>query len=160
MGKTWNDSNGATDKVAEIGRIETTDCSIDSRDSCVLYLSSGRTSSKPFEQHGLSLPGGVSASPAVPVLALWQQVDRVSVSPSRTFWGTLWQDFCSKVAQRNGHTEYTYNSPTSRMRMCWCFANTVQITPLFSSENRNRKNTLGHYTPKSKKSCKKNAGRR
>ncbi|MYC77669.1 hypothetical protein F4X10_18045 [Candidatus Poribacteria bacterium] len=79
-----NDSQGITGKVAEIGRIETRDCSIDSRDSCVLYLSSGKTSSKPFEQHDSPLSDGVSASPAVLVLELWQQVDRVSVFPLRT----------------------------------------------------------------------------
>ena len=79
-----SDSDGVTGKVAEIGRIETRDCSVDSRNSCVLYLSSGKTSSKPFEQHGLPLSNGVSASPAAFVLALWQQVDRVSVSPLRT----------------------------------------------------------------------------
>ena len=81
------------------------DCSIDSRNSCVLCLSSGKTSSKPFEQHELSLFDGVSASPAVLVLVLWQQVDWVSVSPLRTSESAVWQDFCSKVAQRNGHTE-------------------------------------------------------
>ena len=80
-----NDSDGITGKVAEIGRIETRDCSSNSRDSCVLYLSSGKTSSKPFEQHGSPLSDGVSASPAAPVSMLWQQVDRVSVSPIRTF---------------------------------------------------------------------------
>lgn len=83
-GEFLNDSHGVTGKVAEIGRIETRDCSIDSRDSCVLYLSSGKTSSKPFEQHELSLCDGVSASPAVLALVLWQQVDWVSVSPLRT----------------------------------------------------------------------------
>lgn len=100
-----NDSEGATGKVTEIGRIETRDCSSDSRDSCVLYLSSGRTSSKPFEQHELSPSDGVLASPAASVLVLWQQVDWVSVSPLRISGSTVWQDFCAKVAQRNGHTE-------------------------------------------------------
>ena len=84
-GEFLNDSHGVTGKVAEIGRIETKDCSIDSRNSCVLYLSSGKTSSKPFEQHGSPLSDGVSASPAASVLVFWQQVDRVSVSPLRTF---------------------------------------------------------------------------
>ena len=84
-GEFLNDSQGITGKVAEIGRIETRDCSIDSRDSCALYLSSGKTSSKSFEQHELSLSDGVSASSAAPVWVLWQQVDRVSVSPIRTF---------------------------------------------------------------------------
>lgn len=69
-GEFLNDSDGATGKVTEIGRIETRDCSMDPRDSCVLCLSSGRTSSKPFEQHGLLCSDGVSASPAAPVLAL------------------------------------------------------------------------------------------
>ena len=68
VGEFSSDSDGATGKVAETGSTETRDCSIDSRDSCVLYLSSGRTSSKPFEQHGLSLSDGASALPAVPVL--------------------------------------------------------------------------------------------
>lgn len=63
-----NDSHGVIGKVAEIGSTETRDCSINSRASCVLYLSSGRTSSKSFEQHGLSLSDGASALPAVPVL--------------------------------------------------------------------------------------------
>ena len=69
-GEFLNDSDGATGKVTERGRIETRDCAIDSRNSCVLYLSSGKTSSKSFEQHGLSLSDGVSASPAVLVLVL------------------------------------------------------------------------------------------
>ena len=84
-GEFLNDSHGVTGKVAEIGRIETKDCSIDSRNSCVLYLSSGKTSSKPFEQHGSPLSDGVSVSPAASVLVFWQQDDRVSVSPLRTF---------------------------------------------------------------------------
>jgi hypothetical protein len=82
-GEFLNDSHGVTGKVTEIGRIETSVCSIDSRNSCVLYLSSGRTSSKSFEQHGLSLSDGVSASPAASVSVLWQQGDRVSVSRLR-----------------------------------------------------------------------------
>ena len=82
-GEFLKDSQGVTGKVAEIGRIETRDCSIDSRDSWVLYLSSGKTSSKPFEQHELSLPDGVSASPAVFALVFWQQVDWGWVSPLR-----------------------------------------------------------------------------
>lgn len=69
-GEFLNDSHGVTGAVTEIGRIETRDCSTDSRDSCVLYLSSGRISSKPSEQHELSLPDGVSALPAVPVRVL------------------------------------------------------------------------------------------
>lgn len=84
-GEFLSDSHGVTGKVTEIGRIETRDCSINSRDSCVLYLSSGRTSSKSFEQHGLSLSDGASALPAASVWVIWQQVDRVSVSPTRTF---------------------------------------------------------------------------
>ena len=104
-GEFLNDFHGVTGKVTEIGRIETRDCSRDSRDSCVLYLSSGKTSSKPFEQHELLPSAGVSASPAVSVLVLWQQVDWVSVSPIRTSGSTVWQDFCSEIAQRNGHTE-------------------------------------------------------
>ena len=80
-----NDSQGVTGKVTETGRIETRDRSIDSRNSCALYLSSGKTSSKSSEQHELSLPDGVPASPAVLVWGLWQQVDRASVSPIRTF---------------------------------------------------------------------------
>jgi hypothetical protein len=82
-GRIWNDSRGATGEVAEMGRIETKGCSINSRDSCVLCLSSGRTSSKLVEQHGLLLSNGVSASPAVPVLALWQQVEGISIFPLR-----------------------------------------------------------------------------
>lgn len=84
-GEFLNDSHGVTGKVAEIGRIETRDCSINSFNSCALYLSSGRTSSKSFEQHGLLLPDGVSAVPAASVSVIWQQVDRVSVSPTKTF---------------------------------------------------------------------------
>lgn len=100
-----NDSDGATGKVTEIGRIETRDCSSNSRDSCELYLSSGKTSSKSFEQHESPLSDGASASPAASVLVIWQQVDWVSISPLRTSGSTVWQDFCAKVAQRNGHTE-------------------------------------------------------
>ena len=74
-GEFLNDSHGVTGKVTEIGRIETRDCSSDSRDSCGLYLSSGKTSSKSFEQHGSPLSDGASASPAVSVLVIWQQVD-------------------------------------------------------------------------------------
>ena len=69
-GKLLNDSHGATGKVTERGRIETRDCAIDSRNSCVLYLSSGKTSSKPFEQHESPLSDGVSVSSAAPVLAI------------------------------------------------------------------------------------------
>lgn len=83
-GEFLNDSHGVTGKVAEIGRIETRDCSINSRNSCALYLSSGKTSSKSFEQHELSPSDGVPASPAVLVLVRWQQVDWVSISPLRT----------------------------------------------------------------------------
>ena len=83
-GEFLNDSHGVTGEVAEIGRTETRDCSIDSRNSCVLDLSSGKTSSKSFEQHELSLPDGISVSPAVLVWVRWQQVDWVSVSPLRT----------------------------------------------------------------------------
>jgi hypothetical protein len=71
----------------------------------VLYLPSGKTSSKPFEQHELPLADEVSAAPAALVSVLWQQVDWVSVSPLRTSESAVWQDFCSKAAQRNGHTE-------------------------------------------------------
>jgi hypothetical protein len=84
-GEFLNDSHGVTGKVTEIGRIETRDCSIDSFNFCALYPSSGRTSSKSFEQHGLPLFDGVSASPAASVSVIWQQVDRVAVSPTRTF---------------------------------------------------------------------------
>ena len=84
-GEFLNDSHGVTGKVTEIGRVETRDCSIDSRNSCALYLSSGRTSSKPSEQHELSLPDGISASPAASALVPWQQVERVSTSPVKTF---------------------------------------------------------------------------
>ena len=84
-GEFLKDSHGTTGKVTEIGRIETKDCSIDSRNSCALYLSSGKTSSKSFEQHGSPLSDGISALPAASVLVIWQQVDRVSVSPLRTF---------------------------------------------------------------------------
>ena len=83
-GEFLNDSHGVTGKVTESGRVEMRDCAIDSRNSCALYLSSGKTSSKSFEQHELSLPDGVSASPAVLVWMLWQQVDWVPVSPLRT----------------------------------------------------------------------------
>ena len=69
-GGSLNDSHGATGKVTESGRIEMRDCAIDSRNSCVLYLSSGKTSSKPFEQHESPLSDGVSASPAAPALAI------------------------------------------------------------------------------------------
>ena len=78
-----NDSHGATGKVTESGRIEMRDCAIDSRNSCALYLSSGKTNSKSFEQHELPLSDGISASPAVRVWMLWQQVDWVPVSPLR-----------------------------------------------------------------------------
>ena len=84
-GEFLSDSHGVTGKVTETGRIETRDCSIDSFNFCVLYPSSGRTSSKSFEQHGLLLPDGVSAVPAASVSVIWQQVDRVSVSPIKTF---------------------------------------------------------------------------
>ena len=84
-GRIWSDSRGVIDKVAEIGRIETRDCPIDSRDSDMLCLSSGRTSSKLVAQHGLPLSDGVSASSAAPVLLLWQQVNWVSVAPLMTF---------------------------------------------------------------------------
>ena len=69
-GEFLNDSQGVTGKVVEMGRIETRDCSINSRNSCVLYLSSGKTSSKSFEQHELSLSDGIPASPAVLVWVL------------------------------------------------------------------------------------------
>ena len=157
MGKFLNDSHGAIGKVTEIGRIEVRDWSIDSRDSWVLYLSSGKTSSKSFEQHELSLPDGVSASPAVLALVFWQQVDWEWVSPLRILWGASWQDFCSKVAHRNGQTEYTYKSPMSRMRMCRCFVNTVQSTPLFSPKSGNRMKYFRILYTKIKKSCKKKA---
>lgn len=88
-GEFLNDSHGVTGKVTEIGRIETRDCSSNSRDSCMLYLSSGKTSSKPFEQHGSPLSDGASASPAASVLGLWQQVAWVSVSPLRTSGSTV-----------------------------------------------------------------------
>ena len=83
-GEFLNDSHGAAGEVTESGRIEMRDCAIDSRNSCALYLSSGKTSSKSFEQHELSLSDGVPVSPAVLVLVRWQQVDWVSVSPLRT----------------------------------------------------------------------------
>lgn len=71
-GRIWDASRAKTGKVTEIGRLETRDCSIDSRDSYVLCLSSGKTSSKSVEQHGLPLSEGVSVSSVVAVLALWQ----------------------------------------------------------------------------------------
>ncbi|MDE0013715.1 MAG: hypothetical protein OXU36_21420 [Candidatus Poribacteria bacterium] len=74
-GEFLNDSDGATGKVAEIGRIETRDCPINSWNSDELCLSSGITSSKSVEQHGLPLSDGTSASPAAPVLGLWQQIE-------------------------------------------------------------------------------------
>ena len=88
-GELLNDSHGVTGKVTEIGRIETRDCSSNSRDSCMLYLSSGKTSSKPFEQHGSPLSDGASTSPAASVLVIWQQVAWVSVSPLRTSGSTV-----------------------------------------------------------------------
>lgn len=84
-GEFLNDSHGATGKVTEIGRIEIRDCTVDSCNSCVLYLPSGKTSSKSFEQHELPLADGISALLAVSVLVLWQHVDRVSASPTKTF---------------------------------------------------------------------------
>lgn len=66
----WRDSDGVTDEVAEIGRIETSDCPINSRNSDVLCLSSGITSAKSVEQHDLPLSDGVLVSSAVLVLGL------------------------------------------------------------------------------------------
>ena len=80
----WRDSDGVTDEVAEIGRIETSDCPINSRNSDVLCLSSGITSAKSVEQHDLPLSAGVSAAFAAPVAVPWQQLNRASVFPFRT----------------------------------------------------------------------------
>lgn len=82
--RVWNDSRGVKGEVAEIGRIETSGCPINSRNSDVLCLSSGITSSKSVEQHNLPLSDGISASLAAPVLGLWQQLDWTLVAPFRT----------------------------------------------------------------------------
>ncbi|MDE0425670.1 MAG: hypothetical protein OXN25_12470 [Candidatus Poribacteria bacterium] len=85
MRSVWSDSDGVIGKVAEIGRIETSDRPINSRNSDVLCLSSGITSSKLVEQHNLPLSDGISAPSAAPVLVLRQQLDWTSTVPGRTF---------------------------------------------------------------------------